>query len=236
MNKHVNAQYNLAAPESLPVRVAARVRRCMFEAFMAEFEPSGSDTVLDIGATSDQTYIHSNYFEAYYPFKNQITAAGIDDASFLQTLYPGVRFVFANALHLPFSTGAFDLVHSSAVLEHVGSSKNQFRMIFIPAGCPSRHFSDDSKPMVSNRVSHAAPAVPLVADAGLSGQLSGDGLWFLRKRRQSQSHDAGAPANGPQPDFRAGSLGSSQHAVAVMALIPSRLGRAASPSEIALIE
>jgi ubiquinone/menaquinone biosynthesis C-methylase UbiE len=130
MNKHVNAQYNLAAPESLPVRVAARVRRCMFEAFMAEFEPSGSDTVLDIGATSDQTYIHSNYFEAYYPFKNQITAAGIDDASFLQTLYPGVRFVFANALHLPFSTGAFDLVHSSAVLEHVGSSENQFRMIF----------------------------------------------------------------------------------------------------------
>jgi hypothetical protein len=129
MNRNPNAQYNLAAPESLPVRVAARVRRRMFEAFMAEFEPSGSETVLDIGVTSDQTYIHSNYFEAYYPFKNRITAAGTDDASFLQTLYPGVRFVFANALHLPFSTGTFDLVHSSAVLEHVGSSENQVRMI-----------------------------------------------------------------------------------------------------------
>ena len=129
MNRIPNAQYNLAAPESLPVRVAARVRRRMFEAFMAEFEPSGSETVLDIGVTSDQTYIHSNYFEAYYPFKNRITAAGIDDASFLQTLYPGVRFVFANALHLPFSTGTFDLVHSSAVLEHVGSWENQVRMI-----------------------------------------------------------------------------------------------------------
>jgi len=124
-----NAQYNLAAPESLPVRVAARVRRRMFEAFLAEFKPGDKETVLDLGVTSDQTYIHSNYFEAYYPFKNRITAAGIDDASFLQTLYPGVRFVFANALHLPFPKEAFDLAHSSAVLEHVGSSENQVRMI-----------------------------------------------------------------------------------------------------------
>jgi hypothetical protein len=94
-----NAQYNLAAPESLPVRVAARVRRRMFEAFMAEFEPSGSETVLDIGVTSDQTYIHSNYFEAYYPFKNRITAAGIDDASFLQTLVDLPAGVFESTRH-----------------------------------------------------------------------------------------------------------------------------------------
>src|SRR5438874_1868415 len=102
MTRDTNAQYNLAAPESLPVRVAARVRRRMFKAFLEEFNPQASDTVLDIGATSDRTYVHSNYFEAYYPFKSQIIAVGIDDASFLQTQYPGLLFVFANGLHLPF--------------------------------------------------------------------------------------------------------------------------------------
>src|SRR3954465_489389 len=129
INVSPNAQFNLAPPDSLPARMAARVRRRMFDAFLVEFEPSASDTVLDIGVTSDQTYIHSNYFEAYYPFKDAITAASVDDGSFLQVLYPGLRFVFANALHLPFANGTFDLVHSSAVLEHVGSFENQVHMI-----------------------------------------------------------------------------------------------------------
>jgi hypothetical protein len=40
-----------------------------------------------------------------------------------------VKFVQADALDLPFADGAFDLIHSSAVLEHVGSITNQARMI-----------------------------------------------------------------------------------------------------------
>jgi hypothetical protein len=124
-----NAQYNLAKPESLSVRVATRVRAKMFAAFMREFAPRPAETILDIGVTSDQSYASSNYLEALYPYKNCITAAGIDDASFLEELYPGVTFVHANALELQFSDGAFDIVHSSAVLEHVGSFKNQARMV-----------------------------------------------------------------------------------------------------------
>jgi hypothetical protein len=45
--------------------------------------------------------------------------------------------------------------------------------------------------MVSNRVSHAAPPVALVADPGLSGYLSDAGLWFLRRTSEPQSDDAG---------------------------------------------
>jgi hypothetical protein len=55
--------------------------------------------------------------------------AGIDDASFLEGLFPGVRFAYANALNMPFEDRAFDLVHSSAVLEHVGSLENQIKMV-----------------------------------------------------------------------------------------------------------
>ena len=124
-----NAQYNLAKPDSFPNRVGTQVRTRMFAAFMREFAPLPSETILDIGVTSDQNYISSNYLEALYPHKDRIIAAGIQDARFLETLYPGMTFVFANALDLPFSDGSFDLVHAAAVLEHVGSFPNQSKMI-----------------------------------------------------------------------------------------------------------
>jgi len=101
----------------------------MYEIFLEATQVSPKDTILDVGVTSDQTYSSSNYLERWYPYKDRITAAGIDDASFLEQLYPGVRFVHANGLDLPFEDGAFDVVHSSAVLEHVGSFENQVRFI-----------------------------------------------------------------------------------------------------------
>jgi ubiquinone/menaquinone biosynthesis C-methylase UbiE len=129
MNDKPNAQYNLAAPGSLVVRVGGKTRKKMFQIFMNHFTPSPDETILDIGATSDQAYIVSNYFEDLYPYKNRVTASGVDDASHLEALYPGMKFIFANALSLPLDDNSFDLVHSSAVLEHVGSNENQRKMI-----------------------------------------------------------------------------------------------------------
>jgi hypothetical protein len=129
MDEKPNDQYNAAAPGSLAVRVGLRVRHRMFEEFMRRLNPRSTDAALDIGVTSDRTYTVSNYFEALYPFKAQITAAGLGDASFLETDYPGLTYVQANAISLPFPDASFDLVHSSAVVEHVGSFENQRQMI-----------------------------------------------------------------------------------------------------------
>jgi SAM-dependent methyltransferase len=120
-----NRQYNVAAPNSLPVRIATWQRRRMYELFLEKLGVSGQDSILDLGVTSDRSYASSNYLEAWYPCKDQITAAGIDDASFLEEEYPGVTFVYANGLRLPFTDRSFDFVHSSAVLEHVGAASNQ---------------------------------------------------------------------------------------------------------------
>jgi hypothetical protein len=124
-----NKQYNLAAPNSLPVRIAGHQRRIMYDRFIIETGIGEQDTVLDVGVTADRSYDSSNYLEAWYPHKSTVTAVGIDDASFLAQLYPGIRFLKANGLGLPFSDLAFDIVHSSAVLEHVGSFENQIRLV-----------------------------------------------------------------------------------------------------------
>ncbi|HKQ45329.1 MAG TPA: methyltransferase domain-containing protein [Rhizomicrobium sp.] len=129
MREPPNAQLNLAEPDSLSVRIATRVRARMFDAFVDGLAPQEKDMVLDVGVTSDQSYTSSNYFEALYPWKNRITAAGLDDASFLEQRYPGMRFVPADVMALPFADDSFDLVHASAVIEHVGSRARQQRML-----------------------------------------------------------------------------------------------------------
>jgi SAM-dependent methyltransferase len=125
----INSQYNVAEPESLADRITWRQRRKMFKRFLRSLEVQSRSTVLDVGVTSDQTYDHSNYLEAWYPDKGCITAVGIDDGSFLERLYPGITFVQADGCDLPFDDGHFDYVHSSAVIEHVGSRKRQIEFI-----------------------------------------------------------------------------------------------------------
>jgi hypothetical protein len=45
-----NAQYNVAAADSLPVKIAGHQRR-KFARFLADTDLGADDTVLDVGAT-----------------------------------------------------------------------------------------------------------------------------------------------------------------------------------------
>jgi hypothetical protein len=126
--KQPNKQLNLTVPGSLPVRIGTYQRRRMYDRLLIETEICIEDTILDVGVAADVTYESSNYVEQWYPYKAAITAVGIDDAAFIKELY-GVRFVQASGLHLPFRDRAFDVVHSSAVLEHVGSLQNQIAFV-----------------------------------------------------------------------------------------------------------
>jgi ubiquinone/menaquinone biosynthesis C-methylase UbiE len=129
MIRNPNAQYNVAKADSFPVKIASKQRKKMLSAFKKSCFLSSNDTVLDVGVTSDISYESSNYLEAWLSNKEKITAVGIDDAAFLESLYPGVKFIRADGLELPFKDQTFDVVHSSAVIEHVGSFDRQ--VIFI---------------------------------------------------------------------------------------------------------
>ena len=137
--KKPNSQYNVASAESLPVKIAGYQRRKMYQEFINCTDVKKDESILDVGVTSDQTYDSSNYLEAWYPEKSSITAVGIDDARFLEEKYKGVTFVQANGLDMPFENQSFDVVHSSAVLEHVGSFENQVKFIAECARVSKRH-------------------------------------------------------------------------------------------------
>jgi len=126
MMQHVSEYYqHLPGANSIPARLAAYQRRRMFKRFVQIFRTGSQQTIVDVGVTSNETYALDNFLEVLYPNKEQITAVGLEDGSHLERKYPGLRFVRVQSGPLPFGDNQFDVAHSSAVIEHVGSRKNQ---------------------------------------------------------------------------------------------------------------
>jgi hypothetical protein len=141
----------------------------MFNRFLRSFAPTGDDDIPDVGVTDDRRHDHSNYLEAWYPHKSRLTAAGLENASFLEDLYPGMRFAQANALNLPFADASYDYVHSKC-----GDRACRFpsKPENVPAGTlaggMTRHLCHDAQSLVSDRASHRAASCPLSPSGRLS--------------------------------------------------------------------
>lgn len=108
---------------------AMRARLRMFDLFMKELNPNPQSTILDLGVTPDTSLPESNFFEALYPYPRQITAASIEDASCIESQFPGVRFSQIDRGPLPYPDKHFDIVFCSAVLEHVGTRAEQAQFV-----------------------------------------------------------------------------------------------------------
>jgi hypothetical protein len=108
--------------------IGFKLRTSIFKIFLETMRPSSSDKILDIGVSPDTRH-ESNYFESLYPYKNMLFTISTEDASSLVNIYPGLTFIRASGTMLPFKDDAFDIVFSSAVVEHVGGKKFQKKFI-----------------------------------------------------------------------------------------------------------
>jgi len=129
MSKEISAQYSVVRAGTFSDRIVTHMRRRMYQEFLGTTGVTPDESILDVGVSPDNgtgaELDASNYLEAWYPHPQKITACSVDDASFLETRYPGVHFVLADGRKLPFDDGSFDVVFSNAVLEHVGSREQQ---------------------------------------------------------------------------------------------------------------
>ena len=105
-----------------------RLRSQRFDWFMKRFSPTDKTTVLDVGVTSASAGT-SNFFAINYPFPQMLTAVGIEDKPAICN-QRNIKFVQADGCDLPFEDNQFDIVHSNAVIEHVGNANRQAKFIY----------------------------------------------------------------------------------------------------------
>lgn len=113
-------QYGIVKPELENYRKGGKC--APFDAFVRCMEGLPEEmrwpaaTLLDIGASGGfyKEILQQNSFHCTY------TACDFNPAfkTLAETLYPGIRFDIADARHLPYESGSFDIVANCAVLMH----------------------------------------------------------------------------------------------------------------------
>jgi hypothetical protein len=113
-------------------RVSMRSRRRKLDLLLELLQPGPETTVIDVGVTDAPFGDGSsdNFFEAFYPWPDRITAVGHTELDRFTAAFPEVRAVRADGRDLPFSDGEFDLGFSNAVVEHIdGGRSGQRRFV-----------------------------------------------------------------------------------------------------------
>ncbi len=106
-------------------RVSMWSRERKLRLFLELLRPGPGTTVLDVGVTDAPFGAGStdNFFEALYPWPEQITAVGVTELDRFSVAFPRVRAVRADGRRLPFADGEFDVAFSNAVVEHVAGGR-----------------------------------------------------------------------------------------------------------------
>jgi hypothetical protein len=144
----------------LAARVSASSRRRKLDLFFETMRPTAEMTVVDVGVSDggygEDTYGTANFFEALYPWPEQIVAVSTQHLTVFQEAFPKVTAVRADGRALPFLDGQFDIGFSNAVVEHLDDLDSQrafvaelcrvSRRVFLTT--PNRRFPIDTHTLV----------------------------------------------------------------------------------------
>jgi hypothetical protein len=119
---------------SVAERLGGIARKRIYDLFLELMKPDAGSRILDLGVTDQIDSPSANVLERLYPTRGRIVCAGLCDGSPIKAAYPGVEYVrIGPGQRLPFADEAFDMAFSNAVLEHVGSRRQQAE--FVAEAC-----------------------------------------------------------------------------------------------------
>lgn len=103
-------------------------RRKFLRTFRKYIDYNKNSVVLDVGATPSLDS-HENFFVQKYPFKKNITCLSNFNCEILKSKFSEINLALEDARNMNLKSNKYDIVHSNATIEHVGSFDDQLKFL-----------------------------------------------------------------------------------------------------------